>query len=50
MTRKSGKVREMDQPITVLDAIIIALFAIGGICGGFVTVKVLAGYVRGMRP
>lgn len=40
----------MDQPITVLDAIVIALFAIGGICGGFVTVKVLAGYVRGMRP
>lgn len=40
----------MDQPITVLDAIVIALFAIGGVCGGIVTVKVLAGYVRGMRP
>ena len=40
----------MDQPITYLDALVIALFAIGGICGGYVTVKVLVGYIHGMRP
>ena len=40
----------MDQPITFFDAFVIALFALGGISGGYVTVKVIMGYVRGMRP
>lgn len=50
MTPTWARGSDVDQPITILDAIVITLFAIGGICGGFVTIKVLMGYLKGMRP
>jgi hypothetical protein len=38
----------MGQPITYGAALIALLFALGGIAGAFVVVRVLSGYVKGM--
>lgn len=38
----------MEQPVTFLDAFVVAFFVLGGMVGGYITFKVLMGFIRGM--
>lgn len=38
----------MNQPITILDALVILCVLAGGFSGGAIIAKVIMGYVRGM--
>ncbi len=38
----------MDQPVTIVEAVLAFLLAIGGIWGLGVIIYVVSGYVRGM--